>query len=86
MNEGWRQSFEQVVQLRMRCEADALAPADVDALFSKRLAEQPDLDRFWQRQLKQPASREELEDLGEAMEDLGEAIDLLEALTRSKRS
>ncbi|HTM15790.1 MAG TPA: hypothetical protein VL135_02760 [Terracidiphilus sp.] len=75
-----------VAELRMRCEAEAIAPADVDVLFDQRRAEQPDFVRFCQRQLKQPASREELEDLGEAMEKLGEAIDLLEALTRSKRS
>ena len=77
---------ERVAELRMRCEAEAIAPADVDVLFDQRLAEQPDLDRFWQRQLKQPASREELEELGKAMEELGKAIDLLEALTCSKRS
>jgi len=77
---------ERVAELRMRCEAEAIAPADVDVLFDQRRAEQPDLDRFCQRQLKQPASREELEDLGEAMEELGKAIDLLEALTCSKRN
>jgi hypothetical protein len=42
-------SWDALVQLRMQCETDTTTPEAADALFLKRLRENPELDAFWRR-------------------------------------
>ncbi len=46
--------WERIIQIRMQCEAEAMAEAEVDALFYKRLAKQPELYAFFHAEMSKP--------------------------------
>ena len=76
--DDWSENWKRIIRMRIKCEVQAKALADVESMFNKRLAEEPELHAFFRAEMRRtfgPGERARMErDLAELEADVREEL------------
>jgi hypothetical protein len=77
-SDDWSDNWKRILRMRIKCEAQAKAPADLESMFNRRLAEEPELYAFFRAEMSRtfgPGERARMErDLAELEADVREEL------------